>query len=135
MVTALNDAGVLVDTSHVGNTTGRDAVDALRRPIAIAYGNPHTFCGSGRNKPDDLIDAMAARGGVIGCTLYPLFMGGADVTRTAYSQMLADLAERIGVGHAAIGSDSSVRSSMGELTISVATREITDLVFRASRLT
>lgn len=115
MVTALNDAGVLLDISHVGNTTGRDAVDASRLPIAVTHGNPHTFCASGRNKPDDLIDAMAARGGVIGCTLYPLFMGGADVTRTAYCQMLADLAERIGVGHVAIGSDAVVGWEPGAL--------------------
>lgn len=108
MVGALNDSGVLIDISHVGNTTGRDAIEASARPIAVTHGNPHSFCASGRNKPDDLIDALATRGGVIGCTLYPLFMGGADVPRTAYCQMLADLAERIGVAHVAIGSDAVV---------------------------
>ena len=80
MVSALNDAGVLVDISHVGDRTGRDAVDASAHPIAITHGNPRSFCDSPRNKPDDLVAAVAARGGVIGCTLYPLFMGGADVT-------------------------------------------------------
>lgn len=108
MVAALNDAGVLVDISHVGNVTGRDAIDASSQPIAVTHGNPFSFCASGRNKPDDVIDALAARGGVMGCTLYPLFMGGADVTRQAYCQMLADLAERIGVEHVAIGSDAVV---------------------------
>ncbi|WP_423918897.1 quaternary amine ABC transporter ATP-binding protein [Candidatus Poriferisodalis sp.] len=42
-----------------------------------------------RNKPDEVLDAVAARGGVIGCTLYPLFMGGADVPRQEYSAMIA----------------------------------------------
>ena len=108
MVAALNDAGVLVDISHVGNRTGRDAVDASGRPIAVTHGNPASFCPSDRNKPDDLIDALAARGGVIGCTLYPLFMGGAGVSRASYFRMVADLAERIGVRHVAIGSDAVV---------------------------
>ena len=108
MVSALNDAGVLIDISHVGNTTGRDAIDASARPVAVTHGNPASFCASGRNKPDDLIDALAARGGVIGCTLYPLFMGGADVPRRAYCEMLADLADRVGVEHVAIGSDAVV---------------------------
>ena len=106
MVTALNGAGVLVDISHVGNRTGMDAVHASAAPIAITHGNPASFCDSPRNKPDDLVAAVAGRGGVVGCTLYPLFMGGADVTRAEYCGMLADLAETIGVEHVAIGSDA-----------------------------
>ncbi len=106
MVAALNDAGVLIDISHVGDRTGREASEASTRPIAITHGNPRAFCDSPRNKPNDVIQAVTERGGVIGCTLYPLFMGGADVTRTAYCRMLADLAERFGVEHVAIGSDA-----------------------------
>ena len=45
---------------------------------------------------------------MIGCTLYPLFIGGADVPRSAYCRMLADLAEQIGVDHVAIGTDAVV---------------------------
>jgi len=106
MVSALNDAGVLVDISHVGNVTGRQAVDASSQPIAITHGNPIAFCDSPRNKPDELVAAVAQRGGVIGCTLYPLFMGGADVTRSEYCGMMASLSEQIGVEHVAIGSDA-----------------------------
>ncbi len=106
MVAALNDAGVLVDISHVGNRTGMEAVHASSGPIAITHGNPTSFCDSPRNKPDDLIAAVAGRGGVVGCTLYPLFMGGTDVTRAGYCGMLADLATTVGVEHVAIGSDA-----------------------------
>ena len=106
MVAALNGSGVLVDISHVGNRTGMDAVHASSAPIAITHGNPASFCDSPRNKPDDLVAAVAERGGVVGCTLYPLFMGGADVTRSEYCGMLADLAGTIGVEHVAIGSDA-----------------------------
>lgn len=131
MVTALNDAGVLVDISHVGNVTGRDAVDASRLPIAVTHGNPHTFCASGRNKPDELINAMAARGGVIGCTLYPLFMGGADVTRTAYCQMLADLvfrASRVAGCDASIADRLAADVRHSEVHHHCGLREFVDLV-------
>ena len=106
MGAARNDAGVLVDISHVGNVTGRETVDASSQPIAITHGNPIAFCDSPRNKPDELVSAVAERGGVIGCTLYPLFMGGADVTRSEYCDMVAALSEQIGVEHVAIGSDA-----------------------------
>ncbi len=106
MVGALNDAGVLVDISHVGNTTGLDAVHASAEPIAVTHGNPAWFHEAARNKPDEVIDAVAARGGVIGCTLYPLFIGGAEVTRRQYCEMFARLAEQIGAEHVAVGSDA-----------------------------
>jgi len=106
MVAALNDAGVLIDISHVGDRTGREAAEVSELPIAITHGNPRSFCDSPRNKPDEVIRAVTERGGVIGCTLYPLFMGGAGVTRERYCGMLADLAGRFGVEHVAIGSDA-----------------------------
>ncbi len=106
MVAALNQAGVLIDISHVGDITGSQAVDASSQPIAITHGNPKSFCDSPRNKPDWLIDAVAERGGVIGCTLYPLFMGGSSVSLAQYCSMLGDLVSRIGVDHVAIGSDA-----------------------------
>lgn len=106
MVSALNDAGVLIDISHVGTNTGREAAEVSSKPIAVTHGNPRSFCDSQRNKTDDVVKAVAAGGGIIGCTLYPLFMGGADVTRQQYCQMLADLADQVGVDHVAIGSDA-----------------------------
>lgn len=106
MVSALNQAGVLIDISHVGNLTGSHAVDASSKPIAITHGNPQSFCDSPRNKPDWLIDAVARRGGVIGCTLYPMFIGGSSVSLDQYCSMLGDLAARVGVNHVAIGSDA-----------------------------
>ena len=108
MVTALNDAGVLIDLSHVGNQTGRDAIDASAVPVSVTHGNPSSYCKAARNKPDDLIDALAQRGGVIGVTLYPLFMGGADTPRQVFCQMIADLVERIGIDHVGVGTDAVV---------------------------
>ncbi len=106
MVEALNDARVLVDISHVGNRTGMDAAEASAVPIAVTHGNPLWFCDSPRNKPDEVLDLVAGRGGIIGCTLYPLFSGGAGTTLSEYCGMLARLAEQVGAEHVAIGSDS-----------------------------
>ena len=106
MVEALNEAGVLIDLSHVGDTTSLDAVHASAQPTAITHGNPRWFCDSPRNKPDEVLEAVAARGGVIGCTLYPMFIGGSEVTRSDYCQMVAKLADQIGTEHVAIGTDA-----------------------------
>lgn len=106
IVAALNAADILIDISHVGDRTGREAAEVSDHPIAITHGNPRSFCDSPRNKPDGVIEAVTSRGGLIGCTLYPLFMGGADVTRAEYCTMLARLAQQVGIDHVAIGTDA-----------------------------
>ena len=106
IVEACNDFGVLIDISHVGNRTGLEAVHASAQPIAITHGNPIWFHDAKRNKPDDVIHAVAERGGVIGVTLYPLFIGGAEITRADYCAMIARLVDQIGIDHVGVGTDA-----------------------------
>lgn len=105
VVAEMNRVGMLVDLSHVGNRTSRDAIDASAGPVAITHSNPTWFFESPRNKPDDVIRALAARGGVIGCCLYPNVIGGESTTLERFCRMVARLVEEVGVEHVALGSD------------------------------
>ncbi len=116
LVAEMNRVGVLVDCSHVGNRTTLDAIDASEGPIAITHANPSWFCDSPRNKPDEVIDALVAREGVIGVTLYPSFIGGPQTTLEAFCGMLVKLAERTGIEHVAIGSDLACGWTDADLT-------------------
>ncbi len=106
IVAEMNRVGMIVDLSHVGNRTSRDAVEASADPVAITHANPLWFCDTPRNKPDDVINAVAERGGIVGCCLYPNVTGGSETTHEAFSQMVADLVEQIGIDHVALASDS-----------------------------
>ncbi len=105
IVAEMNRVGMLVDLSHVGNRTSRDAIDFSAQPLAITHSNPTWFFESPRNKPNDVIEALVARGGVIGCCLYPNVIGGERVTRESFCAMVAKLIDQVGVDHVAIGSD------------------------------
>ncbi|MEN0139859.1 MAG: membrane dipeptidase [Rhodococcus sp. (in: high G+C Gram-positive bacteria)] len=105
MIAEMNRVGMLVDLSHVGNRTCLDAIDASRTPVAITHSNPTWFVDSPRNKPDEVIDALAARGGVIGCCLYPNVLGGEATSSADFAVMVARLVDQIGPDHVAIGSD------------------------------
>lgn len=105
VVQEMNRVGMLVDLSHVGNRTSRDAIEASSQPVAITHANPTWFFDSPRNKPKDVIDALVARDGVIGACLYPNVIGGESTTRKEFSSMIARLADDIGAEHVAIGSD------------------------------
>lgn len=105
IVTEMNRLGMVVDLSHVGNRTSRDAIDASEQPVAITHSNPTWFFDSPRNKPKDVIDALVARDGVIGCCLYPNVIGGERTTLEEFCSMVVRLVDEIGPTHVAIGSD------------------------------
>ncbi len=106
VVTEMNRVGMLVDLSHVGERTSRDAVEASAQPVAITHANPLWFHDTPRNKSDHLIEAVTKRGGIIGCCLYPnTLAGGAAASLTEFCQMIHRLADLVGPEHVAIGSD------------------------------
>jgi membrane dipeptidase len=106
VVGEMNRVGMLVDLSHVGERTSLDAVHASAAPVAITHANPSWFHDSPRNKSDHLIEAVAKRGGVIGCCLYPLTLaGGGDASLSEFCEMVVRLADSLGPEHVAIGSD------------------------------
>lgn len=105
IVAEMNRVGMLVDLSHVGNITSRNAIDASANPVAITHSNPTWFVDNPRNKPDSVIRALVERGGVFGCCLYPNVIGGSTRTRQSFCEMVVRLVEQHGPEHIAIGSD------------------------------
>jgi membrane dipeptidase len=74
VVAALNRAGILIDLSHVGERTAREAIDASSSPVAVTHSNARALCDHPRNLSDDTIRAVAARGGIIGVNGFPGFL-------------------------------------------------------------
>jgi membrane dipeptidase len=71
----LNDLGVVVDLSHCGDRTTRDAVERSRAPPALS----HVFCRSlrddPRGTPDGTLRRVGARDGFVGVMAVPPFLG------------------------------------------------------------
>ncbi|MDN5667225.1 membrane dipeptidase [Arthrobacter russicus] len=105
IVTEMNRVGMLIDLSHVGHRTSREAIEESADPVAITHSNPLWFFDSPRNKPDEVIRALVDRGGVIGCCLYPTVSGGEHVTLRSFCEMVRRMAEQYGAAHIGIGSD------------------------------
>ena len=107
VVKEMNRCGMLVDLSHVGERTSFDAIETSERPVAITHANPEWFHPSPRNKSDKLLRALAGSGGVLGCTVYPNFIGGPKTRLEDFCAMVERLVEMMGVEHVAIGTDST----------------------------
>ncbi len=65
VVTELNRLGVLVDISHVADKTFWDALEQSKAPMIASHSSCRAVSGHARNMTDDMIKALAAKGGVI----------------------------------------------------------------------
>ncbi len=65
VVRELNRLGVLVDVSHVSDKTFWDALEISRAPMIASHSSCRGLCDNPRNMTDEMIKALAAKGGVI----------------------------------------------------------------------
>ena len=105
-VREMNRLGILVDLSHVGDRTTLDAADLSDLPVACTHANARSFFNHVRNKTDDALKLIAAKGGVIGANAFPSFLRtGYESTVADYVDAIDDLVERVGIDHVGIGTD------------------------------
>jgi membrane dipeptidase len=65
VVRELNRLGMLVDVSHVSDKTFWDVLQVSQAPVIASHSSCRALCGHPRNLTDDMIKALAAKGGVI----------------------------------------------------------------------
>ncbi|PSL00334.1 membrane dipeptidase [Murinocardiopsis flavida] len=105
-VKKLNELGILVDLSHVGDQSSRHAIEDSDRPVAFTHANLREFCDHPRNKPAALVRALAEKGGVIGANAYPQFLpSGFDAGMAEYLDGLERLLDVAGIDHVGIATD------------------------------
>ena len=106
VIAEMNRVGLVIDMSHSAERSTLEAIDLSSRPIAITHANPARWHDGKRNKSDTVIRALAARGGMLGFSLYPHHLKGGSACRLeAFCTMIARTAEMVGVEHLGIGSD------------------------------
>ncbi len=74
IVQRMNELGVMVDLSHVGEQTFWDAIATTSRPVMVSHSCAYTLCPVPRNLKDDQIKAVAKNGGVIHLNFYSGFI-------------------------------------------------------------
>jgi len=67
----MNRVGLVIDMSHSADRSTLEAIELSTRPIAITHANPHWWHAALRNKSDEVIRALTAKGGMLGFSLYP----------------------------------------------------------------
>jgi membrane dipeptidase len=74
IVRRMNELGMLVDLSHVGERTFWDAIHTTTKPVICSHSSVYALCPVFRNLKDDQIKAIGANGGVIQVNFYSGFL-------------------------------------------------------------
>jgi membrane dipeptidase len=74
VVRMMNQLGVIVDLSHVGEQTFYDAIATTTKPVILSHSSVWSICPVFRNVKDDQIKAVAKNGGVICINFYSGFI-------------------------------------------------------------
>lgn len=74
VVEKMNNLGMLIDVSHVGEQTFYDVIKTTTRPVIASHSCVYNLCPVPRNLKDDQIKAIAKNGGVIQINFYSGFL-------------------------------------------------------------
>ena len=102
----MNQLGILIDLSHVGDRTVLETIGHSEQPVAFTHANARSQLDHPRNKTDEAIRAVVSSGGVIGANAFPGHHAKAyDSTLDDYLDAVDYLVQMVGVDYVAIGTD------------------------------
>ncbi len=96
VVQRANTLGVMIDVSHASDACVRDVLDVSSVPVIASHSSSRALIDHPRNLPDDLLRAIAARGGVIQAVAYKEFLKIDPARKAAEKQLEADVAKQAG---------------------------------------
>jgi len=109
----MNEIGVAVDLSHSGYRTTSEGIAQSAKPVLITHSGCAAVYAHPRNKPDEILRALAERGGYFGVYLMPYVVASPTVpTRQHVLDHLVHAINVCGADHVGIGSDGAIEKTV-----------------------
>lgn len=105
VIDEMERVGMVLCCSHTGERTTLDAIAHARNPVIFSHSNPATLWEHPRNVRDRVIEACAAKGGVVGINGVGQFLGRNDVSSVTVARNVDYVAHLVGTDHVALGLD------------------------------
>lgn len=114
----MEELGMIIDVSHLSDAGFWDIVQHTKKPFVASHSNARALCGHCRNLTDDMIRAVAGRGGVIGLNFYGCFLNETNDSHSRVARMAAHARHMLNVGGSGcLGLGSDFDGISGELEI------------------
>ena len=89
LVKEMHCLGMVIDLSHVGYRTTMEAIEVSEQPVWFSHANPMALREHCRNKTDEQVKTLVARGGVVGINIFPPFL------KKGYDSTLEDVLDTL----------------------------------------
>jgi membrane dipeptidase len=109
-VRRMNKIGMTIDLAHAGDRTSLEAIQASDRPVVISHAGARSLWPTRRMKSDEVIRALATRGGVIGIEAAPhttLSQSHPEHSVESVMEHVAYCIDLVGIDHVALGPDTN----------------------------
>ena len=107
VVKEMNKIGMLIDVSHLSESSFWDVVSKSKGPIVASHSNCYTLCPHNRNLKDEQIKAIANKNGLIGVAYVNNFLSQ-EKRKTTIKDVVRHieyLVNLVGFDHIGLGSD------------------------------
>ncbi|MDX1647264.1 MAG: membrane dipeptidase [Longimicrobiales bacterium] len=115
-VERMNKVGILIDCSHCGDRTTLDTVEWSEKPIVLSHIGARTLWDSNRLAPDEVLEAVAEKGGVIGIECAPhttLTKRHRNHNLEAFMEHFEYVKALVGIDHVGFGPDTVYGDHVG----------------------
>lgn len=79
LIEAMNDMGIIIDVSHISDKGFWDVVAKSKSPFIASHSNARAVKNHSRNLTDEMIRALAEKGGIIGINFFSYFLGNENM--------------------------------------------------------
>jgi membrane dipeptidase len=115
-VRRMNQLGMAIDVAHAGDRTALDTIEYSEKPVFITHAGARALWPTARMKPDDVIRACAAKGGVMAIEAAP----HTTLTQRHPQHSIESVMEHfeycvnlVGIDHVAFGPDTMYGDHVG----------------------
>lgn len=117
--------GMIIDVAHSSPQVVRDVLDMTDVPIVLSHSGIHSHCPVKRNLSDELMQGIAASGGVIGMG-YWAEVACNEITPAGIAKMITAAVAAVGADHVSLGSDfdGSVETAFDTSELPALTHEL-----------
>lgn len=105
LIAEMQRVGMVVDCSHTGHRTAREAFEVATAPVIYSHANPVKVFTHDRNLSDEMARACAATGGMIGLNGVGMFLGPGDDLVELLFRHVDHWCEVIGPANVGLGLD------------------------------
>jgi microsomal dipeptidase-like Zn-dependent dipeptidase len=115
VVKEMNRTGIIVDISHTSEKTSFDVLAISEYPVIASHSSAKALYDHPRNISDELMKAIANKGGVIQICLYSGFLKKTKASINDALNHIDHVVKTVGIDHVGIGSDFDGGGGLSDL--------------------